>query len=333
MHSGLSLGEQHQFDQSTLELRRLVLEAVLDSLGDSILLSGGLDTSIVAAAAAKSNPNLHAFTVILKDYPAPDLEFSKLISSRLAIDQAIIWTSLDDIEKSLPEVIRVLRSFDPMEIRNSVAIFLGLKRAELEGFMRVLTGDAADELFAGYSFVNSAPKEDAVPKLHHLWEVMHFSSIPLASSLGMEAFLPFLDPRVKDYATSRVPFEFLVGRNGTDSDVFGKFILRKAFEDLLPREIVWRKKTPIEYGSGTTVLPQIYSKRIDDLEFTDKKDRYLSSDKVRIRDKEQLQYYEIYRNEFGGPPPSDLNRRICPACRANVQDSANFCTTCGEYPI
>ncbi len=176
----------------------------------------------------------------------------------------------------------------------------------------------------------SLPTSEAIAKLHHLWEVMHFSSIPLASSLGMEALLPFLDCSVKEFA-SEIPFEFLVNK-GPNGESYGKFILRKAFEDLIPPEITWRKKTPIEYGSGTTVLPRIYTGKISDIDFTDKKRRYLEDDKVRLRDKEQLHYYEIYRSLLG-PPISDSSRRTCPACTSNVTDSANFCTTCGEYPI
>ncbi len=331
MHSSLS--QEEGFERCAAELRRLIVEAVYASHGDSILLSGGLDTSIIAAVASTFNPILRAFTVILKDYPAPDLLYSKMISQKLGMKQEVIEASLDDVEESLSDVIRVLRSFDPMEIRNSVAIYLGLMKAKSDGFSRVLTGDAADELFAGYSFVNSLAKEEALAKLHHLWEVMHFSSISLASSLGIEALLPFLDRRVKEFATSEIPFEFLV-RNSKEGAgvVFGKFILRKAFEEMLPPDIVWRKKTPIEFGSGTTILPQIYSNKIGASEFDDKKRMYLEKDQVRIRDKEQLHYYEIYRRIFG-PPFFDSTRRTCPACHSNAADSANFCTTCGEYPI
>ncbi len=268
----------------------------------------------------------------MKVFPAPDLEYSRLVSSRLGIRQEIVQSSLNDIEFSLPEVIRILRSFDPMEIRNSVAIFLGLKTAKSLGYSRVLTGDAADELLAGYSFVANLPEKEAISKLHHLWDVMHFSSIPLAKFLGIEALLPFLDDRVKEFATSDLPFEFLVNKNSTSGVVFGKFILRKAFESELPQEIIWRKKTPIEYGSGTTELPHVYSKSIDSLEFSEKKSRYLESDHVRLRDQKQLHYYEIYRREIG-PPTSDPERRRCPGCTSNVPDKANFCTICGEYPI
>lgn len=322
------------FTNTAAALRQLVIHSVEEKRGDSILLSGGFDTSVVAAIACRTNEDLGGYTVVLKDFPAPDLNFSKMIAAKLDIGQELLEVTLEDVEDSIPQVIRILRSFDPMEVRNSVPIYLGLTRAKSEGYSRVLTGDAADELFAGYSFVTSLPKDQALIKLHHLWTVMHFSSIPLAASLEIKALLPFLDEEVKQFAMSEIPFEFLVGVNNVlGGPLFGKFILRKAFEDMLPSEITWRKKTPIEFGSGTTVLPEIYKSKIDALEFANRRKWYLESDKVRIRDEEQFHYYEIYRREFNGPPESDPSRRACPACRANVGDSANFCTTCGEYPI
>ena len=271
--------------------------------------------------------------MILKGAPSPDLEYSKLISSRFQIPHLVHSIDLSELEDLLPEVIGVLKSFDPMEIRNSVAVYIGMKRARLDGCSKIMTGDAADELFAGYSFVFKQTEEKARVTLSHLWEVMHFSSVPLARSLGMAAQLPFLHPDVKELAINGVDFSFLTGKREDSGEIFGKYVLRKAFEDMLPPDIVWRTKTPIEYGSGTTVLPRWYSQAIKDAEFASEKKKHFEQDGVRLRDKEQLKYYEIYRSVLGPPVPKDRNQRACPACTSNVPDSATFCTTCGEYPI
>jgi len=320
------------------ELKRRVFRAVGQTLGDSVLLSGGLDTGIVVAVAssllgAAGRRNFRAHTVSLNGAPSPDLEYSKIVSNRFGIPHKAHGVDLPELEESLPEVIGVLKSFDPMEIRNSVTVYIGMKRAKLDGCSKIMTGDGSDELFAGYSFVFKQTEEKARETLSHLWEVMHFSSIPLASSLGIEAKLPFLHPEVKELAMTGIDFSFLTGRREGSEEVFGKFILRKAFEDMLPAEIVWRTKTPIEYGSGTTVLPKWYSQTVKDDEFLAKQKGYLERDGVRLRDKEQLKYYEIYRDVLGPPVPKDLDLRVCPACTSNVPVSATFCTTCGEYPI
>jgi asparagine synthase (glutamine-hydrolysing) len=254
-----------------------------------------------------------------------------LITDHLKIPQQIEVVDISQLEGELPEVISVLKSFDPMEIRNSVVSYIGMKKASSQGCSKIMTGDASDELFGGYSFVFKQSEDKAKEILSHLWEVMHFSSISLARSLGIEARLPFLHPSVKEFAMHEIDFQQLVGKHG--DEVFGKYILRTAFEDLLPCEITWRTKTPIEYGSGTTILPKLYSQNISDSEFEEKRRDYFSKDGVRLRDKEQLKYYEIFRKVLGPPITEDHNQRACPACTSNVPDKATFCTTCGEYPI
>jgi asparagine synthase (glutamine-hydrolysing) len=318
-----------------LKLRDQVIKAVRETLGDSILLSGGLDTSIIAAvvkSVLKIKSIFKGFTITLRGVTSPDEEYSTLISSQFKIPHRIDSISIAELEDELPEVISVLKTFDPMEIRNSVVAYLGMKKARFEGYSKIMTGDASDELFAGYNFVFKKPEAEARKTLSHLWKVMHFSSISLAKSLGIEARLPFLYPPLMEYAMHEIDFRLLIGEK--EGQEFGKFILRQAFEDLLPSNITWRAKTPIEFGSGTTILPKLYSQMINDSEFIEKKKEYFERDHVRLRDKEQLKYYEIFRRVNGPPTTLDRNIRACPACNTNVHDDAStFCTTCGEYPI
>jgi asparagine synthase (glutamine-hydrolysing) len=315
----------------------MVFSAVRETLGDSILLSGGLDTSVVATVASTfprgGEGGLKAYTVVLKGAPSPDLGYSKLIAGMLGLRHEILGVSVDEVEGALPDVIGVLKSFDPMEVRNSVATFIGLRRAQADGFRAVMTGDAADELFAGYSFIFRLPEAQAKEALVHLWRVMRFSSVPLAESLRVAARLPFLQGGLKEFAMHRIKYPYLVGRRDGTGELFGKYVLRVAFDGMLPEAITWRTKTPIEQGSGTTALQGWYAQRVKDAEFGAKRKGYIERDGVRIRDKEQLAYYEIYRRIHGPPRPLDLSRRACPACGSNVPDAATFCTTCGEYPI
>ena len=101
----------------------------------------------------------------------------------------------------------------------------------------------------------------------------------------------------------------------------------------MPEEIAWRMKDPIEVGSGTTTLPSFFNLRIDDSEFEDKRKKYLEEDKVAIRDKEQLFYYEVYRSTIGVPHTTDLKGKTCPQCNSNVLERSTFCRTCGAYPV
>ena len=311
-----------------LKIKALLKEAVKRNLTEGILLSGGLDTSILAFVASKFR-SLKAFTVAFRRGGAPDLGYARLIAETLSLTHRVYLFDEEELYKASPMVVKVTGSFDPMEIRNSVAIYIGLKCARDSGITTVMTGDGADELFAGYSFLFGLNKEKLDLELRKLWSVMEFSSVKLAEALGIEVKLPYLDPEFKSFAmTMTSDYKVRVEKG----KVYGKWILRKAFEDDLPNSIVWRDKTPIEYGCGTTALPKLFDERIPDEEFLEKRRRYLESDGVTLRDKEQMFYYEIYRKVIGVPRP-DKPGKVCPYCNSTVPEKATYCRTCGAYPI
>jgi asparagine synthase (glutamine-hydrolysing) len=217
-----------------------------------------------------------------------------------------------------------------MEIRNDVAIYIALKVGRDQGISTIMTGDGCDELFGGYSFLFGLTEEQLDVALRKLWTNMRFSSIYLAKELGVEVRLPFLDPQFEAMA---MDLDVGLKVKTERGQVWGKWILRKAFENIMPLEIVWRVKAPIETGSGTTMLPSHFDSRISDLEFIQKKTRYLNEDKVIIRSKEHLFYYEIFRSEVGIPYARDSDLKTCPGCGSSVEEGASFCRTCGAYPI
>jgi asparagine synthase (glutamine-hydrolysing) len=310
------------------ELRKLIEEAVKINLCDGLLFSGGLDTSILAFTASKYTA-LKAFTVALNGAPAPDVEYASLVARRLGFRHYIRYFCENELNEALYETVKVMRSFDPMEIRNSAAIYIALSVAKEEGLNAVMTGDGSDELFAGYSFLFNLEGEELKLKLKEIWKTMSFSSIPLSRAIGMEARLPYLDPRIREFASKLDPSYLIREERGRK---WGKWILRKAFEEMLPDEIIWRIKTPIEHGSGTTILPDIFNQKISDEEFQERKRKYLETDRVVIRSKEQLLYYEIFRSVIGVPHPVK-DGRTCPYCNSDAEEEATYCRTCGYYPI
>lgn len=316
-------------DEICSEIQLILERAVKRNLAQGILLSGGLDTSILAVIATK-HVSLKAFTSAFKGAPTPDVKYATLMANYLRLEHSIHHFDEDELYNAIQAVVKTMRSFDPMEVRNSVAIYVGLRTAKERRISSVMTGDGCDELFAGYSFLFELERKRLDLELRKLWSVMRFSSIPLAKSLGMEAKLPYLDPELKSFAMnldSRYKIEAEKGR------VYGKWVLRKAFEHSLPKEVAWRVKTPIEHVSGTTILSSLFNQKISDAEFNRKRRKYLTEDKVIIRDKEQLFYYEIYRTVVGAPQPINSKGKICPQCNSNVQEGATYCRTCGAYPI
>ncbi len=318
-------------DEVIAELRELLEKSVKKNLTKDMLFSGGIDTSILATILSKY-VRIRGFTCAFKQANALDVKYAKLMAKRLNIEHYMNPFDEDQVFEVIPDVVKVLESFDPMEVRNSITITIGLKFAKSYGVTKLITGDGADELFAGYHmyYRHVGNKEKLSAMLKKMWEIMAFSSVPLGKSLGIEVRAPFLDPEVQKFAMNMDPRYNVQEERG---EVWGKWILRKAYEDVLPPEVRWRDKNPIEVGSGTTILPKFMAKKISDSEFATKRKKILETDKVTIRDKEQLVYYEAYREVVGVPHPKDPDARTCPQCNSNVPRNATVCKTCGAYPI
>ena len=311
-------------------LRELVEDAVARSTADGIMLSGGLDTSILSAVAARQGRRLRAVSVSVAGAVSPDEPFVKIMAQRCGFTLRVLRPSLRDLIAAMPAVMRVLGGFDPMELRNSAVAWLALSIAREETIAAVLTGDAADELFAGYSYIVNMPPEQVRPYLDFLNGVMRFSSQPMGASLGVQARLAYLDPAVRKFALTMSRDDLVIDRDGQR---FGKKILREAFAELLPEEITWRVKTPIEYGSGSHALQKFVIDSVSDDEFETARIRLAAEDGISLRDKEQFFYYRIYRTIF--PPPHEQagGAKRCTACRGAVERAEQkYCRVCGAYP-
>ncbi len=313
-------------ERTCVQLRKLVELAVERNSARGVLLSGGLDSSIVAAVASR-HLKLTGVTVLLGD--APDLKFAKIVAERFNIDHIILPIDEKVAETATQDAVKIMKSFDPMEIRNDATILIGFRAAKDHGIGEVMTGDAGDELFAGYSFLFGRSHDEFVKSLQNMWKVMRFASASIAKSLGMHAKMPFLEQTLKEFAMNIDP-ELKIRKE--HDQTYGKWILRKAFEDLLPAEIIWRTKMPIERGSGTSTLPSYFSSKISDDEFSKKAKEYLQSDGVHIRDKEHLFYYEAYEREFGSPRGFGEGAKTCRGCGAYLLEVMEFCRTCGMSP-
>jgi asparagine synthase (glutamine-hydrolysing) len=143
---------------------------------------------------------------------------------------------------------------------------------------------------------------------------------------------PYLDPLFMDYA-KKVPVKLKV--NMENGMKYGKWLMRKAYEGMIPNEVVWRTKAPCEQGTGTEVLPRYFDEKIPTDEFEEKQKLYLDKDGVNLSTKEQLVYYEVFRKKFGKPSEvyNDKSGKQCPTCKGYVNVKTKFCKICGAYPI
>src|SRR4030066_2209323 len=161
---------------------------------------------------------------------------------------------------------------------------------------------------------------------------MGITSIPKAESLGMQIKAPYRDPEFMAWAMA-LPIKYKI--NMYKGVKYSKWILRKAYEDVIPEDIIWRPKAPLEAGTGTETLRTYFNDMIEDKEFKEKKAAIKEADEVEIQDKEQLLYYEVFRKKFG--KPKDVYPKIegtvqCPKCHSHIKTKIQFCKTCGAYP-
>ena len=307
------------------QLRHRLKEAADRNKADGILLSGGLDTSILAFIA---RPRI-AFTVALKDSQAPDLSYAEGVSNSLSIELKTKEFTVGEAIKALPEVIRILKTFD-LALPNDLSIYFALRLARESNVSSVITGNGSDELFAGYSYMASLPPGDLKRYIKRLSGNWHFSANDLGKALGIEVKQPFLDEDFVRFALDISP-ELKV------KEGIGKYILRKSFENLLPPEIVWRRKEPIEYGSGSTKLHKVINNMVSDEDFESVKNKA----NVKFMNKEHCFYYRIYREVVGEIPqaslhPSPVNGEgwseveSCPCCGTSMGEW--HCRVCGFSP-
>ena len=313
------------------QLRRLLETAVGGTMADGIQLSAGLDTSILATVAARQGRRLIGVCVSVADGPGLDEPYAELVAKRLGLDLHVIRPKLSDLVEKMPALIAILGTFDPMELRNSIAAYVALEKARDIGIRTVLTGDGADELFAGYSYMLNMPPADLPKYIQHLNEVMYFSSRVVAPCLPIAVELPYVGDEIRSFALT-LTTEDLVGEH--EGKRLGKKILREAFADILPDEITWRVKTPIEFGSGSTALQKFAAEMIGDQEFDADRKSASENDNVTIRDKEHLLYYRMYRQIFPPPGEQPEGTKTCAQCYGPVPRlDMSFCRICGAYPI
>lgn len=322
---------RQELESALPKVRLLVNKVVQRNMAEGILFSAGTDTSIIAYEAVKFNPDIKALTVSFKEGKPKDTQYVTRMVSFLNLNHEFHVFDSKDALSTAGKVIEILKTFDPMEIRNSIPAFIGLTVAKEKGIKSVLTGDALDELF-GYPWQFHLSETELAQALSEMWKEMIFSSIPMGQSIGVTVKAPYLDPLFMDYA-KKLPIKLKVNiKNGVK---YGKFILRKAYENLIPNEVIWRSKVPLEQGTGTWVLPEYFEEKVANEYFEEKKKLYLEKDDVILTSKEQLVYYELFRKCFGKPSEvyNDESGKMCPNCKGYVKTNIGFCRICGSYPI
>lgn len=254
-------------------------------------LSGGLDSSAMAALTRPRLDTLHTFSIGLAG--APDLGYAQEVASFVGSNHHEIVVTVEEIFSALPQTIWHLESFDALLVRSSVTNYL-LAQAASEQVAAVFSGEGGDELFAGYDYLKSVKQEKLEEELIDITGRLHNTAFQrvdrCASAHGTVALLPFADPEVVDCAL-RIPVEMKL-HHGVE-----KWILRKAMEGRLPESVLKRTKAKFWEGAGVSELLATHAEnRITDTDFG--RERSLPNG-CTLNSKEELLYYRIFREQFG----------------------------------
>ena len=314
-------------NETITKLRSLLEEVTIQYDAEWIGFSGGLDSSILAQI--KKGQNLNAITIIAKDFLGTDLSYSQIVASHTNIPLELKYVSINEMLNAVEGTIKILKNFNDIEIRNSIVSYLYLNALKEKNVKKVITGDGADEIFAGYNFLIKKNDDEISDELKRIKRIMHFTSEQIASELGISVQMPFIDKDIMKMAET-LSIDLLV--NKKDSMKFGKWILRKAFENDLPSSVIWREKTPMQDGAGSAGLTKMFASIITNDIFEQKIGKIKDEDGVTIRTKESLHYYELYKKQFGSPKHHD-EEISCPDCNTAIISNSKFCKMCGKFPL
>ncbi|MGB1378580.1 MAG: asparagine synthase C-terminal domain-containing protein [Nitrosopumilus sp.] len=291
-----------------------------------IALSGGLDSSILAHYIKKRESK--GIAIISEDFVSTDLTYCQIISKETKIPLTIYNVTTSEILEAVESTIKILKNFNDIEIRNNVVMYLAIKWAKENDYKSIITGDGADELFAGYNFLVNKPENELDSEIKRVCTIMHFPSQKIGEELKIKVESPFLDEELIKMA-NEIPSNLKIKEEKETR--FGKWILRKTFENYLPSQIVWRKKSPMQDGAGTVGLTNLFESIINEEKFVEKKLTVKKDDDVVIRTRESMYYYEIFKKMYGMPVDKNAETQ-CPYCKHEVMDS-KFCRMCGAFPI
>ena len=302
-------------------LESAVKRQLMSDVPYGVLLSGGLDSSVISAIAEKYSemriendsrtkaywPRLHSFAVGLKG--APDLAKAKLVADHIGtVHHEINYTIQEGLD-AIRDVIYYIETYDVTTVRASTPMYLLARVIKSMGIKMVLSGEGADEIFGGYLYFHKAPDakafhEETVRKLSKLYLYDCLRANKSLSAWGVEGRVPFLDKEFLDVAMRTNPSAKMC-----PGSVIEKKIVREAFSSLLPEEVAWRQKEQFSDGVGYSwidTLKQITSEAVSDEQMAHAAERFPINPP---QNKEEYYYRSIFAEHF----PSDSAAKSVPS--------------------
>ena len=279
------------------QVRQLLIQSVMSCSDDSgdlnVLLSGGIDSSVVAAAAAEVSTSIQSVCVGTEN--SEDIRMARLVADHLGTSHKERIYDLEDMLEILDDAIYYGETFDYPLVRSCIPNYMATHLfSNRQGI--TLCGEGGDEVFAGYDFLlkvkkNKLLREERIALLRDGHRTGFQRVDRMTASASLDGRMPMMSKPIVDFGL-QLDRKVLVGSKVEES----KLVLRKAFADYLPRQVVWRRKQRFSDGAGSiNMLDEHAERSISDKEFEIERKML---PKGRIRTKEELMYYRIFQRHF-----------------------------------
>ena len=292
------------FNDAVGKLRKTMMQAVARRLDDgavgACLLSGGLDSSIIAAATKELGADMPLITVGMKG--APDLENAKLMAEHLDMEHHVLLYDAEQIRQSVPRAVWMLESFDEDCVSGAISnLFASAKASEFTNC--ILSGEGGDELFGGYHLLKDLPTEaqrlrmmERLIAIAHNTAVQRLDRAMMGNSINYRT--PFIDTDLIALAL-QIPVRWKIHDAG-NGKLVEKHILREAFKDLLPEMIYRREKLRFAAGTGTDDLMDAIARHTASGNSLNDETRMTPGGYTLNSPKERW-YYELFKTQFPAP--------------------------------
>ena len=293
-------------------LEKSVKSQMMSDVPFGVLLSGGLDSSIISSIVTKYSknrvesgdkqeawwPRIHSFAVGLEN--SPDLIAARKVANHLKTVHHEIHFTIQEALDSLEDVIYYLETYDVTTVRASTPMYLMARYIKSMGIKMVLSGEGADEIFGGYLYFHKAPSskefhEETLRKINklHLYDCLRANKS--LAAWGVEGRVPFLDIDFLDYSMNIDPSHKMI-----TNEKIEKNILRESFNGYIPGSVLWRQKEQFSDGVGYSwidSLKEYAEKQISDMDFNDRRERFPIN---TPRSKEEFLFRKIFEKHFPG---------------------------------
>jgi asparagine synthase (glutamine-hydrolysing) len=305
-------------DKITEDIRTIIRQSLLARVDfcspTGSLLSGGIDSSVIAMLASEAYKEKYGRTSKLKSFvlgvgESTDIHNARIMADHIHTDHHEVIIDLNQALEVLPEVIYYLESFDPSLVRSSISNFFISRFAKQQGIQVLLSGEGGDELFCGYTYLKNFPLNELFSRQMECLGFLHNNASLRLDRMNqcnsLKVVAPLISGDLFDYLLA-VPPEYK--QRPYKQERSEKWIFRKAYEDLLPEEITWRLKQEFSQGSGIgDLLTAHFEESVSDAELAEAQAQY-----PMIRSKEELYYFRIFSEYFGtGQAAATVGQWIC----------------------